>query len=42
LTDVAAWERMAAEGRRDAETRFNTALVIPQYEEIYRRVLGVQ
>lgn len=33
-------ERVAAAGRREAETKFNTNEVIPQYEAVYRRALG--
>lgn len=38
LTDAWLHARMAAAGRHDAETRFNTHEVIPQYEAVYRRV----
>ena len=33
-------ERMAAAGRRTAETRFCTSLIIPEYEKYYREVLS--
>jgi len=38
LSDAWLHTRIAAAGRHDAETRFNTHEVIPQYEAVYRRV----
>jgi N-acetyl-alpha-D-glucosaminyl L-malate synthase BshA len=38
LTDSALYDRMSAQARLTAETRFSTALIIPQYEQCYREV----
>jgi len=40
LGDSASWGRFSAAARLTAETRFSTDLIIPQYEEYYRRVLA--
>jgi L-malate glycosyltransferase len=40
LTDSPLYEAITTRARRDAETRFNTSEVIPQYEAVYRRVLN--
>ncbi len=40
LTDPALYHRTSAAARHAAETRFNTNLVIPQYEALYRSVLA--
>ena len=40
VRDGAYREAMAAAGRRAAETKFHTNLVIPQYEAVYERVLS--
>jgi len=39
LTDEALHDRMALAGRKAAETRFDTNLIIPQYERYYEEVL---
>jgi N-acetyl-alpha-D-glucosaminyl L-malate synthase BshA len=39
LSDETLYERMSAEARRTAESRFSTALIIPLYEKCYRDVL---
>jgi len=39
LTDDALHHRMAAAARRTAEERFDTSLIIPQYERYYEEVL---
>jgi L-malate glycosyltransferase len=38
LTDDALYARLSAAARHSAETRYSTALVIPQYEQYYREV----
>ena len=38
LTDEALYGRISSAARRTAETRFSTALIIPQYEQCYREV----
>jgi len=40
LTDDELYERMSAAARRTAETRFDTKLIIPQYESYYREILN--
>jgi len=40
LTDDAVYQRMAAAARRTAVERFASSIVIPQYEQYYRDVLG--
>lgn len=40
LSDRDLYERMAAAARLTAQTRFCSSLIIPQYEEYYREVLG--
>lgn len=40
LTDEPMYERMSAAARHDAVNRFSTDLVIPKYEDHYRRVLS--
>jgi L-malate glycosyltransferase len=40
LTDDALHERMAAAARKTAVERFSTSLIIPKYEEYYRKVVG--
>ncbi len=40
LSDIALYATMSAAARHAAETRFNTNEVIPQYEAIYRSVVG--
>jgi N-acetyl-alpha-D-glucosaminyl L-malate synthase BshA len=39
LTDEPLFERISAAARRTAETRFDTALIIPQYERYYQEIL---
>ena len=39
LTDEAMHSRMAAAARRKAEARFCTDLIIPKYENFYRKVI---
>lgn len=41
LTDAPLRERLSANGRHAAETRFHTNLVIPQYESLYGRVASI-
>ena len=40
LSDNALHERMATAARKTAVERFSTALIIPKYEEYYRKVVG--
>ncbi len=40
LSDEQLYSKMSAQARHAAETRFSTDLVIPRYEEHYRRVIG--
>ncbi len=40
LTDDALYDRMSAAARRTAETRFDTPLIIPQYEQYYREIVA--
>jgi N-acetyl-alpha-D-glucosaminyl L-malate synthase BshA len=40
LTDDRLHEKMAAEARKTAQTRFCTDLIIPRYEAYYRKVCG--
>jgi glycosyltransferase involved in cell wall biosynthesis len=39
LTDDALHARMASAARRTAEERFDTSLIIPQYEQYYEEIL---
>jgi glycosyltransferase involved in cell wall biosynthesis len=39
LGDHAERERLGARGREIATARFTTDQIIPQYEELYRRVI---
>ena len=39
LSDRNRYAKFSAAARRTAETRFSTTLIIPQYEEYYRRVM---
>jgi L-malate glycosyltransferase len=41
LTDDALYQRMSAAARHAAETRYSTALIIPQYEQYYREVCSL-
>jgi glycosyltransferase involved in cell wall biosynthesis len=38
LTDDQLYSRISAAARRAAETRYSTALIIPQYEQYYQEV----
>jgi N-acetyl-alpha-D-glucosaminyl L-malate synthase BshA len=40
LTDDALYQKVSIAARKAAETRYSTALVIPQYEQYYREVCG--
>ena len=40
LGDQAERERLGARGREIATARFTAERIIPQYEELYRRVIG--
>jgi N-acetyl-alpha-D-glucosaminyl L-malate synthase BshA len=40
LTDETLHDRMSLAARESAERRFSTELIIPQYEDFYRQVLG--
>lgn len=40
LTDADLHTRMSADARLSAERRFSTELIIPQYEDYYREVMG--
>jgi glycosyltransferase involved in cell wall biosynthesis len=40
LGDPAERERLGRRGREIAVSRFSTENIIPQYEELYRRVVG--
>jgi N-acetyl-alpha-D-glucosaminyl L-malate synthase BshA len=40
LTDDALYDRISSAARCTAQTRFSTALIIPQYERCYREVLA--
>ena len=40
LRDAAALDRMADAARKDAQERFCTTRIIPQYEAFYRRITG--
>lgn len=42
LTDDALYQRMARAARRTAETRFDTSLLIPQYERYYEQVAALR
>jgi N-acetyl-alpha-D-glucosaminyl L-malate synthase BshA len=41
LSDAALHERMAADGERLARERFTADRIVPQYEALYERALGV-
>jgi len=40
LTDDGMYERMSAAARQTALTKFDTPMVIPQYEAHYQQVLS--
>lgn len=40
LTDEALYDRVSKAARRTAETRFDTPLIIPQYERYYEEILA--
>ncbi|MFN8361226.1 MAG: N-acetyl-alpha-D-glucosaminyl L-malate synthase BshA [Candidatus Kapaibacterium sp.] len=40
LTNTKKWQIFSANARKRAIEHFETSLVVPQYEELYRRVLG--
>jgi glycosyltransferase involved in cell wall biosynthesis len=40
LTDDALHARMSARARQTAVSRFATDRIIPQYEEVYRELIG--